>query len=139
MSAPGIQLSSEPYRTYFQPTIRQYLQGIKDAIASNNLPAAQQAFADLRKAIPSPAQGTSGHANELATSVGQGLQALGQALETGDLTAAHEAVGGIRANIQSMSEGQPLKAAIESASGVSDASPAEGTISEGGPHLNVRA
>jgi len=76
MSAPGIQLSSQPYLTYFQPTIRQYLQSIKDAVVSNNLPAARQAFTQLSKAIPSPAQGNSGETHEFAVRISQGVQDL---------------------------------------------------------------
>ena len=87
MSAPGIQLDSEPHLTHFQPTIRQYLQRIKEAVMSNNLPAAQQAFAQLRKSIPFPAQGSGGQRNELATRMNEGVQALGRALEAGELSA----------------------------------------------------
>jgi hypothetical protein len=139
MSAPGVQLSSEPYLTYFQPTIRQYLQGIRDAVASNNLPAAQQAFTQLAKVIPSPAPGTRVQTNEFAARISQGVQVLGEALQTGDLSAAQQAIAGLRVNIQSMSDEQghrqqSVGTGVASDNG-SDVSPTDGS----GLNLNVRA
>jgi len=136
MSAPGIQLSSEPQLTYFQPTIRQYLQGIRDAVGSNNLAAARQAFAQLTKAVPPPTQGASGKADELAARVGQGMQALGQALETSDFAAAQQAVAGLRTSFQSISqEPVPKQPSVAEESGSSTG----GGVSDGGPNLSVRA
>jgi len=136
MSAPGIQLSSEPQLTYFQPTIRQYLQGIRDAVGSNNLAAARQAFAQLTKAVPAPTQGVSGKADELAARVGQGIQALGQALETSDFAAAQQAVAGLRTSFQSISDEPVQKQAIVAEeSGSSNGA----GVSDGGPNLSVRA
>jgi hypothetical protein len=125
MSAAGIQLSSAPSLTYFQPTVRQYLQSIRDAVAFNHLSAAQQAFAQLAKVIPVSAQVAEGQTGELAGRINQGMQALGQALETGDLTAAQHAVAGIRTNVQSMSKQAPPQP--------------DGATSESGSNLNVRA
>jgi|SRR5271166_67375 len=140
MSAPGIQLSSQPYLTYFQPTIRQYLQSIKDAVVSNNLPAARQAFTQLSKAIPSPAQGNSGETHEFAVRISQGVQDLGQALEAGDLGAAQHAVGGLRTEIQSISDAQSRKQESVAEETASSTGPAEdGSIAGGGTNLNVRA
>jgi hypothetical protein len=140
MSAPGIQLNSEPHLPQVQPTVRQYLQSIKDAVASNNLSAAQQAFAQLTKALPFPAQATSGETNEFATHISQGMQALGQALETGDLAAAQQAVGGLRTNMPSVPDAQAQRQSVatEPASEIgSDVSSEDG--SSAGPNLNVRA
>jgi hypothetical protein len=78
MSAPGIQLNSTPHLIYVQPTIQQYLQGIKEALVSNNLPAARQAFTQLTKAVPSSSSGSGEPTSEFATRISQGLQA-GQA------------------------------------------------------------
>jgi hypothetical protein len=143
MSAPGIQLSSQPALTYFHPTIQEYLQSIKEAVISNNLPAARQAFAQLTKAIPSSVQSGSGETNEFASRISEGMRALGQALETSDLATAQQAVGGLRTSLQSMSDAhssQPQGAAEESASGnTSDVSPGDGGIAGGGINLNVRA
>jgi len=125
MSAPGIQLSSEPSLTYFQPTVRQYLQSIREAVAFNHLSAAQQAFAQLAKVIPVSAHLAEGQTGELAGRINQGMQALGQALDSGDLTAAQHAVAGIRTNVQSMSDEQAPKP--------------DGAGSESGSNLNVRA
>jgi|SRR5271165_4499076 len=135
MSAPGIQLSSEPQFTYFQPTIRQYLQGIRDAVGSNNLAAARQAFAQLTKAVPAPTQGVSGKADELAARVGQGMQALGQALETSDLAAAQQAVAGLRTSFQSISD-EPVQ---NQRSVAEESGSSNGAGSDGGPNLSVRA
>jgi hypothetical protein len=143
MSAPGIQLSSQPLVTYFRPTIRQYLQGIKDAVALNNLPAARQAFAQLTKAVPSAAQRTSAQASELPTRVAQNMQALGSALEAGDHSAVQQAVAELRANLQSMSDEQGQQrqsaAAEPVAASGSEGAHADGSISEAGPNLSVKA
>lgn len=140
MSAPGIQLSPEPHLTYFQPTIRQYLQSIKDAVASNNLPAAQQAFAQLAKAVPAPARGSSA-TNEIAARISQSMQTLGQALETSDLAAAQQAIAGLHRNIQSMSDhqgGEQASVTVEPGAG-SEVSSIDGGILDAGSGLNVRA
>jgi hypothetical protein len=139
MSAPGIQLSSAPQLTYFQPTIQEYLQGIKEAVMSNNLPAAQQAFAQLTKAVPSPSQGSSGQANELATRTSQSLQAVGNALEAGDLAAAGLAAAELRQNISSAQAAQQQSVAAESVSlSSSDASSSDDSSAEPGPNLSLR-
>jgi len=141
MSAPGIQFSSEPHLTYFQPTIQQYLQSIRDAVGSNNLAAARQAYAQLTKTVPVPAQGAGENANELAARVEQGIQALGQALETSDVAAAQQAVAGLRTSMQSMFEEhgrKPPSVAAESGPG-NAVSPRDGAVSDGGPNLSVRA
>lgn len=133
MSAPGIQLNSEPHLPAVHPTVRQYLQGIKEAVMSDNLPAAQQAFAQLKKAVPSPSQGSSGQNNDLATRISQGLDAVGKALQAGDLTGARQAVGELRQNFQSASNGQ-----VGQSSG-SDISTEDGGGSDSGPSLNITA
>jgi hypothetical protein len=141
MSAPGIQLNSEPQLTYVQPTLRQYLQSIKEAVMSNNLPAAQQAFAQLQKALPFASQGSGGQANEAATRISQGVLAVGNALEAGDLSGAEQAIGELRQNIQSASDGQAGQqksvAGPVSSNGL-EVSPEDGNNSDSGPKLNVR-
>jgi hypothetical protein len=144
MSAPGIQLNSTPQLIYVQPTIQQYLQGIKEAVISNNLPAAQQAFSQLTKAAPS-SQGSGDQANDLATRISQGLQAVGNALAAGDLSGAGQAVSELRQNIQSASTGQadqqPAVTTSPSLSGSdasSNASSGDDSSSDPGPSLSVR-
>lgn len=142
MAAPGIQLNSEPQLTYFHPTIRQYLQGIKEAVMSDNLPAARQAFAQLTKAVPSPSQGSSGQTSKLATSVSEGLQAVGKALEAGDLSGVGQVVGALRRDIESMAvrpapQQQSVAAELPSSNG-SDVSAVDGSSSELGSSVNVR-
>jgi hypothetical protein len=142
MSAPGIQLNSEPQLTHFQPTIRQYLQSVVEAVMSNNLPAAQQAFAQLTRNIPSPAAASGSQKTELATRVQQGVQVLGKALETGDLSAAQQAVGELGAGIPSVFDGpggpkqsvpsEPAVGNVSSVPLVEDSSPGRGS------NLNVR-
>ena len=139
MSAPGIQLNSAPLITYFQPSIRQYLQNIKEAVMSNNLPAARQAFAQLTKAVPTSSQGSGAQANELAARVSQGLHALGSALNAGDLSRASQAVGELRQNIQSASDRQaeqPRTVVTESPS--QNGSDVSARSSEPGSKLSVR-
>jgi hypothetical protein len=141
MSAPGIQLNSEPHLSYFQPTIQQYLQGIKEAVMSNNLPAAQQAFAQLQKAIPALSQESGGQSNAFAARVSQGVQAVGTALAAGDLAAAEQAVGEIRQNFQSASDkqaSQPQSVAAESVSTDDRAASSEDDSSDSGPNVSVR-
>jgi hypothetical protein len=145
MSAPGIQLNSTPHLIYVQPTIQQYLQGIKEAVISNNLPAARQAFSQLTKAAPSSSQGSGDQANELATRISQGLQAVGNALAAGDLSGAGQAVSELRQNIQSASTGQadqqPAVTTSPSLSGSdvsSNASSSDDSSSDPGPSLSVR-
>lgn len=132
MSANGIQLNSEVHLQYFHPTIGEYLQSIKDAAVSNNLSAAHQAFALLRKSLQSPMQGRT---TEPATRIRQGLQDAGKALETGDLSGAAQAIGELQQNIQSMSEGQAQQQDT-TASGA-DASSVGGSDLRVGINLNV--
>jgi hypothetical protein len=140
MSAPGIQLNSTPHLIYVQPTLQQYLQGIKEAVISNNLPAAQQAFSQLTKAAPS-SQGSGDQANDLATRISQGLQAVGNALAAGDLSGAGQAVTELRQNIQSTPAGpadlQPGVTTSLSLSGP-DVSSSDNSSLSAGPTLSIR-
>jgi hypothetical protein len=141
MSAPGIQLNSEPHLTFVQPTIQQYLQGIKEAVMSNNLPAAQQAFAQLQKAVPSPSQESGGHSNAFAVRISQGVQAVGNALEAGDLPGAEQALGELRQSFQSASDRQASQQQSVAAESVSTSAPVDTSEDDGGsdsgPKLNV--
>jgi hypothetical protein len=142
MSAPGIQLNSEPQLTHFQPTIPQYLHSVAEAVMSNNLPAAQVAFAHLTKTLPTSA--IASERTALATRVQQGVQVLGKALETGDLSAARQAVVELGLDIQSRPDPQihqPQSADVAAESALhkgSDVPAAEGSTPEGGSNLNVR-
>ncbi|MFY9647683.1 MAG: hypothetical protein WAK29_21060 [Terriglobales bacterium] len=138
MSATGVQLSSELSLTYFHPTIREYLQDLKQAVGTENLPAAKQALAQLGKAIPSEAQGQGGGH---ATSISQALQDAGTALEAGNFSGAEQAVGQIHDGLQSISaeqKGQAPVAADSTAQTSTDVSSEDGNDSEIGPNLNVR-
>lgn len=143
MSAPGIQLNLEPHLTLFQPSIRQYVQSVVEAVVANNLPAARQAFTHLAKAVPSTLTASSGQGTDQATRIQRGVQALGRALETGELGAARQAAGELGVNIQPTFDGQggpQQSAASEPVSGAgSDATAAEITVQDGGSNLNVRA
>lgn len=90
MSTTGVQLNSQAQFTYFHPTIREYLQGVREGLSSNNLAAAQRDFARLNKALQSS---TADVASASASLISQGLQALGKALEAGDLSGAAQALG----------------------------------------------
>ena len=106
MSAPGIQLSSQPQLSFFQPTVRQYLQSVEQAVISNNLQAAQQALGSLQKALQS-SSGLGGHSTkQLSEKVGAALQAVGSALKSGDPEQATEALGELRQTLASPVEGQ---------------------------------
>jgi hypothetical protein len=141
MSAPGIQLNSQPHLTFVQPTIQQYLQGIREAVMSNNLPAAQQAFAQLQKAIPSPSQESGGQSNAFAARISQAVQAVGKALDAGDLSGAEQAVGELRQSFQSVSDRQANQLQRVAAESVSASAPADSSEddsnSDPGPKLNV--
>jgi len=107
MSAPGIQLNSAPQISYFQPDVRQYLQKIEQAVTSNNLPAARQAFASLSKAVQSPATANrvQGQREEhAAQSVSNNLQGLGQALDAGDLHEAGRVLQGLQQNLKARAQ-----------------------------------
>jgi hypothetical protein len=140
MSAPGIQLNSEPHITVVQPTIQQYLQGVREAVMSNNLAAAQQAFAQLQKAIPSPAQESGGRSNAFAARISQGVQAVGNALEAGDLPGAEQAVAELRQSFQSASDRQASQQRV-AAESVSSSAPANSSEDDSGsdsrPKLSV--
>ncbi len=101
MSASGVQLSSDAHLAYFHPTIREYLQSIRTAVVSNNLPEAQQALARLKKAIPSSAQTTNAQNSETAIRLRAGVQAVAKALEAGDLPGAELAVANLHKDMQS--------------------------------------
>ena len=143
MSAPGIQLNSTPHLIYVQPTIQQYLQGIKEAVISNNLPAAQQAFTQLTKAVSLSVQasGQQANSNELAPRISQGLQAVGNALAAGDLSGAGQAVTELRQNFQSAPAAQANQQAGVTTSlsfDGSDGSSSDNVSSDPGTTLSVR-
>jgi hypothetical protein len=138
-------LNSTPQLIYVQPTIQQYLQGIKEALVSNNLPAAQQAFTQLTKAVPSSSPASGEPTSEFATRISQGLQAVGNALAAGDLSGAGQAVTELRQNIQSapagQSDQQPAVTTSPSLSGSdasSDVSSSDHSSPDAGPSLSVR-
>ncbi len=117
MSASGIQLKAEPQVTYWHPTIQQYLHGIREAVMTNNLPAAEQAYARLVKAVPA------GGSSAIASRV----EEVGKALGSGDLAAAEQALGAVRQELQSAAS---AKVAAE---------PVATTAQEGGDSkLNLR-
>ena len=142
MSASGVQLSSDAHLAYFHPTIREYLQSIRTAVVSNNLPEAQQALARLKKAIPASAQTTNAQNSETATRLSAGVQAVAKALEAGDLPGAELAVANLHKDMQSTSEAQvqPQNAKPEPPSGSgADVSSGAGDNTALGPILNVTA
>lgn len=96
MSAPGIQLYSSTETKYFEPDVRTYVQKIEQAVVSNNLPVARQAFEQLDKLVSSSTavggRAGSSHTAELAHKVA----VLGQALTAGDIDTAANALVGLR-------------------------------------------
>jgi hypothetical protein len=138
MSSNGIQLNTQAELTYFHPSIREYWQSIRDAVVSNNLSEAEQAFTQLRKAIESLAQEQT---SEPAQRISQGLQDVGQALEAGDLSSAAQALGKLSANIASMSQEQSKPQEDLAAESVSSTGTAvslrEGDDPDTGTFLNV--
>ena len=97
----GIGPTSQTQLTYVEPSLREYLQNIRTAISSNDLPVAQQALALRSKATQSSASGeTSPH----ATGVSQDLQSVGKALEAGDLSGTAQASDEFHQNTESISE-----------------------------------
>jgi hypothetical protein len=143
MSVPGIQLDSAPYFSYFQPNVRQYLQGIKEAVISGNLPEAQQAFDRLNSLVPASPDPASGRTTELTNQITLGLQTLGNALDGGELPAARQAVEDLSQSFQSISHvqaGQQANAPAEPALPTgTDGSGGESESSSSGPVLNVVA
>lgn len=117
MSATGTQLSPEPQFTYFHPTIQEYWRSVETAVVSKNLPAAQQAFAQLTKALQFPAQG---QPSELANRISQGLQNVGKALEAGDLAGAARAISELPRKAPSIPEGQAQQQGVAGGSASSD-------------------
>ena len=137
MSTPGVQLNSEPHLTHFPPSIRQYLQGVEEALTSNNLPAAQQAFAQLKRTIPLSSQAGGGRqTNELALHISESLAVVGKSLSAGDLSGAAEAFGKIHQNLQAYSSQQSHEKSVSVEPAVS--SPSQDGDSESGASLNVR-
>lgn len=103
MHTNGIQLNSESPLQYFHPTLDEYWQNIKDAVASNNWSAAQQAFALVREFMRSAAHGQTGAP---VVPINQSLENVAKALETGDLSAAASAITDLQENMQSMAREQ---------------------------------
>ena len=125
MSTTGVQLNSQAQFTYFHPTIREYLQGVREGLSSNNLAAAQRDFARLNKALQSS---TGDGASASASLISQGLQALGKALEAGDLSGAAQALG----------ELPPIQSVPEAPSSTV-VSLSDGGDVDTGTYLNVKA
>jgi hypothetical protein len=139
MSAPGIQLNSEPHLPHFQPTVRQYVLGIQEAVASNRLPVAQQLLTRLSKAISTAGPGNADSA-EAAARIQQSVQALGKALQAGDVAAAQASVRELRQNVQGVSVEQahlqPTVSTGVPASNGQEVAPADNSSET--PTLNVR-
>jgi len=132
MSAPGIQLHSEPRVTYFEPNISQYLQRLEQAVVSNNPPVARQAFEQLDRSVrslPSAAQPS--------TQLAEKLQNLGQTLESGDATAARQAVEEFRQQFTSLYGTSPHRVPDTSSSPSANTSEEVGN-SNSAHNLNVR-
>ena len=98
MAAPGIQLNSQIQLTYFQPTVDQYVEKIKQAVASQDKTAAEQALEQLEKAVPGAGQ-TGGNGSPSGASVRTwrrrcprgGIVSRGHAICSGDGNAARMA------------------------------------------------
>lgn len=105
MSAPGVQLYSPVQGNYFEPDVRAYIQKIEQAVVSNNLAAAQQAFVQLDTLVheypPAASKAGGWQSPEAAKSVA----AIGQALKEGDLDGAATALAGLRANLSVSASG----------------------------------
>ncbi len=142
MSAPGIQLKPETHLPLVQPTIRQYLQSIKEAVMANNLPAAQKAFVQLQKATASANPASAGQPNAFAARISRGVEAIGSALEAGDLPGVEQALGEFRQNSASLTgsrASQPEGTAPEPVSDNSlDVESEDDSSSNSGTNLNAR-
>lgn len=139
MSAPGIQLGSEPHFSYFQPDVREYLQKLEQAVVSNNLAAARHAYAQLQKSVdPSTPHATNRLGAQASAQVSAELQTIGKALESGQLSEAGDALRELR---KTMTANQ-----VPPQSRTSESEPANGETasetehsSDSRPNLNVRA
>lgn len=102
MAAPGVQFNSEMHLTYFEPTVDQYVKKLGQALASGDMAAAQQALANLDKAITTaPRSSGEGIGLQSSQQVSANLKNMGSALQTGDLTAAEGALGELRNELSS--------------------------------------
>jgi len=134
MSAPGIQLSSDARVTYFEPSVRQYLQKIEQEVASNNLPAAQKAFEQLDKTVRNSAPASAKKAaDEPSAQVIDNLQSIGKALQSGDVSGAAQAVGALREQFSVPSVGEQ-SSPDQTATGITE----DSGISESPQKLNIR-
>ena len=131
MSAPGIQLSSEAQFTYFEPSVRQYLQNVEQAVVSQNVATARQAFSQLDRTVRAAALSSarvfgSQHSEQVISH----LQTVGAALESGDLPAAGRALNELQQHLS----GSPAREAGQTGGDT----PAENDSSESSRNLNVR-
>ncbi len=137
MSAIGTQLNPEPQLTHFHPTLREYLQSLKTALAAKDLPAAQQAHAQLTKTVQSAAQGQTG---ETAIRTHRGLQDVGKALEAGNIPGAAQAVDELPQDFRSIfaaGQAQPQDVAELASGNSSDVSATVDSNPATGSNLNV--
>lgn len=144
MSAPGIQLGSAGRLTFFEPSVRQYLQQVEQAVVSQNLTAAQQAFAQLEQRVRAltPSTVRTSASQFPVRSVGE-LGNVGAALESGDLSAAGRALAELREKIS-----EPIYVQSDGEVSLDQATPSNPTGTEardqtGGPdasqNLNLTA
>lgn len=111
MSAPGIQLGSGAQLAYFEPTVRQYLQQLIEAVTTQNLTTAGQALARLEEAV---------HASGSSVQILSDLQRVSAALHSGDLSAAGQAVDQLQQHFSAVparrsdAEGNPTAPALSS-------------------------
>ena len=138
MSAPGVQLSSETHISCFQPSVRQYLQQIEQAVISKNVPAAQQILGQLEKTV---ATSTSASGGQFSGQVVSDLQKIGAALAAGDLDAAGRAVDELRQHtsrpsVSSNDEKSPIGAS--SGVGSENQALAGNDVAKSDPNFTVR-
>ncbi len=108
MAAPGIQLNSQIQLTYFQPTVDQYVEKIKQAVASQDKTAAEQALEQLEKAVPGAGQtGGNGSASGASGKVTTALQYVRSAIEGSDFPTAGLAVTALVKDLADTRVGNP--------------------------------
>ena len=78
----------------------QDFKGLKNALNSNDLAGANQAFTTLQQNIQTASQAAGGKSPFSSSPIGQDFQALGDALKTGNLSAAKEAFGAFKQDIK---------------------------------------
>ena len=138
--AARVQLDPGIHLGYFEPTVDQYLKKIQQAVTTQDLSAAQQAFARLEKKMSTSAQPATGTGSQPSAQLLGDLGNIGAALGSGDLALAGQALNDLRNSFFSARGGQSGGASADQTSSPGETdTPLEGELGDAVRTVDLKA